>query len=754
MNKPVDFPLPVVHDDEEDCDPTAGPQLSDIIEARLSRRSMLRGAVGSGATAVFGSFALAACGGGDDVATETIQSKPPVLPGKGNAETLLGFRPVAKSIADMVSVPEGYTASVLIATGDPLFWSAPDYRNDGTDAQWNDRCGDNHDGLEFFGLSPNRRDRDPKAVDRGLLAMNHEYSVTQYLHAQGAAPNSAPTRPASEIDKEVAAHGITVVEVRRRGKTWACERGSSFNRRITALTPAEFSGPVKGHALLATKYDPTGRTTRGTLNNCGTGCTPWGTLLSGEENWAGYFFRPAGDAALRSARENFALQRYGRGGSPANGRYAWDKSDVPGDQYDRWNIGVKGSSPADDYRNEINGQGWIIEVDPYDPKSPPKKRTTMGRMAHENGCLGKLVHGEPLAVYLGDDAQREYVYKFVSAQAWDDADHNARNRYATGDKYLDSGKLYVAKYRDDGTGEWLELSMDNPAIRNYAAYPFADNGDVLTHARIAADAVGATKMDRPEWAATHPVTGEVYVTMTNNSSRRVSAASASEVSVDAANPRAYLDPEFNGVARPDTPANNRNWNGHIVRMREAGGKATATTFTWDVYLFGSEAGFDKAKVNLSHLSDDQDFSSPDGLWFSPNTSICWIQTDDGNYADVTNDQMLAALPGQLGDGEPVTIDYGTKQVTTYVGAKPTDRTLKRFFVGPVGCEIAGVTETADGRALFLNVQHPGEAVTKALVEANGPFQSNWQANAGYGPGTRPRSATVVVTKNDGGRIGS
>ena len=761
MNKPVDLPL-IAGMDEEDCNPTPGPQISDLIEARLNRRSMLRGAIGSGATAVFGGLALSACGGGGDAtaATESPLSRPAVLPGKANAETLLGFKPVAKSIADQFSVPEGYTASVIYATGDPLFWSAADYRNDGTDERWQERSGDCHDGIEFFGLNANRTDRDPAAVDRGLLAMNHEYIVGQYLHAAGATPNSAATRPAAEIAKEVAAHGISVVEVRRRGKTWSTERGSSFNRRITALTPALIAGPLKGHPLMVTKYDPSGRSTRGTINNCGTGYTPWGTLISGEENWAGYFFRPAGDNTLRSAQQNLALARYGRGVSAtaaAASRYAWEKSDQPSDESARWSIGVNPAAPADgsgDYRNELNGQGWILEVDPYAPNEPPRKRTALGRFAHENGCFSKLVHGQPLAVYLGDDSQREYVYKFVSAQAWDDADYRARNRYATGDKYLDQGKLYVAKYLEDGTGEWLELSMDNPVLRAYTAYVFADNADILAHARIAADAVGATKMDRPEWAATHPGTGEVYITMTNNASRKINTTSASENIVDAANPRAWVDPTFDGQPRTVSQGNTRNWNGHIIRMRETGGRGDAQRFAWDVYLFGAESVSDPALVNLSGLNDDQDFSSPDGLWFSQGTGVCWIQTDDGNYTDVTNDQMLAALPGQLGDGGPLTLDYGSRQVTTFMGAKPTPDTLKRFLVGPRGCEITGVTETADSRALFVNVQHPGEAVSKALVEAGGPFESNFPANAGYGVGTRPRSCTVVVTKNDGGRIGT
>ncbi|MBA3624706.1 MAG: DUF839 domain-containing protein [Methylibium sp.] len=262
-------------------------------------------------------------------------------------------------------------------------------------------------------------------------------------------------------------------------------------------------------------------------------------------------------------------------------------------------------------------------------------------------------------------------------------------------------------------------------------------------------------MDRPEWCGTHPTTGEVYFTMTNNASRSVAR-------VDAANPRSYVDPLFDGVARTGSNATPRNWNGQIVRLREDG-NAAATGFFWDVYLFGAEADAGPM-VNLSSLTDDQDFSSPDGLWFSRTTGICWIQTDDGAYTDETNCMMLAALPGTVGDGAVTTVtntatDGTTASVNTYVGKKPSAATLKRFLVGPVDCEITGATETADGRTLFINVQHPGEARVSpaSLLAEPANFVSHWPGNAGYGAGgadARPRSATIVITKNDGGRIGS
>jgi uncharacterized protein len=560
-------------------------------------------------------------------------------------------------------------------------------------------------------------------------------------------------RPAAEVDKEVALHGISIVEVRRNGSAWTTVKDSAFNRRLTALSEIEIAGPARGNALLVTKYSTNGTRTRGTLNNCGTGKTPWGTFLTGEENWFGYFTRVSGDDAARGDKSVTALRRYGRNQGAAS-RHGWETGGAD-DKYARWNNSKLGASAdgSDDYRNEMNGMGYIVEADPYDKTKPAKKRTGLGRFAHESAAFRPPVAGQPLAVYMGDDARNEYIYKFVSTAAWDAADANASDRIAAGDKYLDAGRLYVATFAADGTGQWTEVSITHPAIAGHAAYAFADQGDVLINARLAADAVGATRMDRPEWCSVNPANGEVYFSLTNNSNRRVEPTGSSQLAPDAANPRVYTD------TRSGTQAQSGNPNGHIVRIREGAAGSTATRFTWDVYLFGAEATAATGTVNLSSLTDDQDFSSPDGLVFSPSTGICWFQTDDGAYTDVTNCMMLAGLPGQVGDGSTVTLTYpkaagGTLTVNTPVGKAASADTLKRFLVGPVGCEITGLAETPDGKAMFVNIQHPGENTARADLGDSTKYTSHWPSNAGYGAGSRPRSATIVITKNDGGRIGS
>jgi secreted PhoX family phosphatase len=309
---------------------------------------------------------------------------------------------------------------------------------------------------------------------------------------------------------------------------------------------------------------------------------------------------------------------------------------------------------------------------------------------------------------------------------------------AVGDKYLDNGKLYVARFNADGTGNWLELALGvNNITGTNAAYAFADAADVVVNARLAADAAGATKMDRPEWGAVDPINGEVYMTLTNNNATLRTLAST-----DAANPRHYNDVRSNGTAQRGNP------NGHIIRWKES--SPEAVNFSWDIFLFGARSTADAATINLSGLTAESDFSSPDGLWFSRATNVCWIQTDDGAYTDVTNCMLLAALPGQVGDGGARTITNTdqtgtTKQVQTFVGATMGTK-LRRFLVGPVDCEITGIAETPDGRSMFVNIQHPGETTSAANI-AN-PL-STWPGTAG----SRPRSATIVITKDDGGVIG-
>jgi len=736
--------------DDENLNPSTNPSFEQVLDARLSRRSLLRGGVGGAAGAVLGGFSLAACGGGDD---------DPVAPPAPAPIASLAFTAVAKSLADAVVVPAGYAATPIYALGDPLAAGLAAWKNDGSDTDHDQRAGDHHDGMEYFGLNAAGTAPDASGSTRGLLAINHEATSngadgrSYYLHATGGTVNP---RPPAEADKEIAVHGVSVVEVRKTGTAWGYVQGSAYNRRITPLTPVQIAGPARGHALLKTKYSTDGTATRGTLNNCGTGITPWGTDLTGEENWAGYFFRSGTDNAARgNDRSVTSLNRYGKTQGGAS-RHGWETAGAD-DRYARWNIGKLGASidGSDDYRNELNGFGWVVEIDPYDKTAAVKKRSALGRFAHESAAFGRVAAGKPLAVYMGDDSRGEYIYKFVSTAAWSAADAAPANRIATGDKYLDAGRLYVAKFNADGTGQWIELSIANAAIAGYATYAFADQADVLVNARLAADAVGATKMDRPEWCAVHPTTGEIYYTLTNNSNRRLEPT-GSQFGLDAANPRAYSDTK--GAA-----TQSGNVNGHIIRMAEAGGETAATTFTWDVYLFGAQADADLAKVNLSALTADQDFSSPDGLWFSAATGLCWIQTDDGAYTDVTNCMMLAGVPGKVGDGAKVTLNYtkgdgSAVAVDTWVGKKPAGDALRRFLVGPVDCELTGCCETPDGTTLFVNIQHPGETLANAAdVVDPSKYLSHWPGNAGYGAGganARPRSATLAITKNDGGRIGS
>ena len=707
MNHRVDAPEQAIDFNNENSNTSANPTFDAVLDARLSRRGLLRGGVGSVGTAVLAGFGVTACGGSDDPVVE-----PPAAP------KLLGFGAVPKSLADNVLVPAGYTASVLFALGDPMAAGLAAYKNDGTDGDFDKRAGDHHDGMEWFGLGADGK-RNDSATERGLLAINHEATTDEklsshFLHADGGT-TSLP-RPAAEIDKETAIHGIAVIEVAKTGGKWGYVQNSAHNFRLTALSAIEIAGPARGNAQMVTKYSPTGTTTRGTLNNCGTGKTPWGTFLTGEENWFGYFTRsPAADAARGNDKSVTALKRYGRNQGAAS-RHGWESGGAD-DKYQRWNISKTGTSAdgSDDYRNEMNGMGYIVEIDAYDKTRMAKKRTGLGRFAHESAAFGKVEAGKPLSVYMGDDSRGEYIYKFVSTATWNPADANANDRMAIGDKYLDSGKLYAARFNADGTGTWVELTLSNTAISGYSAYSFADAADIVINTRIAADAVGATKMDRPEWNAVNPANGEIYFTLTNNSARSVNPT-GSQYLPDAANPRAYTDMK-------GTSSQNGNPNGHLVRLKEG---ATATSFTWDVYLFGAEAGADKAMVNISALTADQDFSSPDGLVFSKTTGICWIQTDDGAYTDVTNCMMLAAVPGSVGDGARKTLSYtkadGSKlDIVTPVGKPATENTLKRFLVGPKGCEITGIAESGDGRAIFVNIPHPAENTQAIVAAANCTF---------------------------------
>lgn len=798
-------------DGDVETNDSGNPSLGDLVSRRLSRRSAVLGGAKATGAAVFGSAIVAACGEGNGptasgladgsmqvkASAGQIVSLDKLVPGAGSgasytqskgpaveflgAEGLAGsfiapavgeateiqinvrkgsgstgqkviptkvivtpaeltFATVDKNFVDVVTVPSGYSVTVLTALGDPILAGVPEYANDGSDANFAGRIGDHGDALYYFGLGPNGQRAD-NSSRRGILAQNHENLTVTYLHPNG--PTAAP-RPASESLKEIEAHGVSFTEIVDKGKReWEFVKGGAFNRRITPNTPVQFTGPVAGTAWLVTKYSNDGTTGRGTINNCANGVTNWATLLTCEENWAGYF-RRSGDDANRSAREVTALRRYGV--SSSRGNYDWVTATPTADIFARWDARATSNVPADatkDYRNEPNQFGWVVEIDPYDPAAKPRKRTALGRFAHEGAWLGKVANGQRLAVYMGDDSRFEYFYKFVSAQAWHEGDANARDRLAIGDKYLDNGTLLVAKFNADGTGVWLPLIFGQvpprAATSSDAQYVFQDQMDILVNTRLAADAVGATTMDRPEWTACNPETGEIYLTLTNNSRR-------TEAQVNTANPRFYTDPN-GGTGNP---------NGHIIRIREDGNEPAALTFMWDIYLFGVDATdfASQGNQNISGLGQDNDFSSPDGMWFSRNQNpagrvrpLLWIQTDDGAIADRTNNQMLAALPGYVGDGAEAVVRNPTSQQTTFVGKAPTAATLRRFLVGPKECEITGVDTTPDGRTLFVGIQHPGEDGSFSAPSSNWP-----QSQSGTTSG-RPRSGVVAVTKDDGGVVG-
>ena len=728
------------HHPVEDSNRSDNNSICAVLDQRLSRRQILRGSA-TAATMVAGA-SLVACGGDSD-------SDSTGGAGGNNGPTIapeaLGFSAVPHSLEDRVVVPDGYQASVLIAKGDPLSLGLAAFKNDGTDVDYDQRSGDEHDAMAYFGLSDSGMPA-ASSSSRGILCINHENLEDATLHQNGptAAASNGGARPKTEVDREIQAHGVACVEVIKEGNQWRYVQGSPFNRRITAATELTMTGPVAGSELVKTRLSPAGMTRFGTLNNCGHGETPWHTYISGEENWFSYFRRDD-DSAMRTSADNTLLARYGL--TPGGQGFSYREWDTvaAGDLYARFNITVSGASATDDFRNEANQHGFAIEVDPYRPTEKAKVRTVFGRFAHEGVWFAPAVAGKPVVAYMGDDARNEYIYKFVSAENWDEADENLG--LSAGDKYLTEGTLYVASFNADGAGEWKALKFgQNGLDASNPIYPFASEADVLVGARLAADHAGATKMDRPEWSAINPLNGEIYIALTNN---RTSNRPVDDL--DSANPRAYED-VVGGANGSDG-----NANGHIIRWRETGGQHDALTFDWDIFLFGAESGADSASVNLSGLTADNDFSSPDGI-FIDMRGLMWIQTDDGTYTDTVNNQMLVAIPGEVGDGgmQQVTSSVGAdeKTVTTFVGKSASEVDLRRFLVGVPGCEITGIALTPDAKSMFVNIQHPGEGGSAASFNVDKSSWPNSNGNAqALGDGSsRPRSATIVITREDGGEI--
>ena len=737
------------HDLDLDCNTSNNTHFQEVLTKALEnpqRRGLLRGSLGLAGLALLPGCATLAAG-------------------MASGPKSLGFSAVEKSLLDNVILPPGYQYSVLHATGDALDSALPAYSNRGLEADdWSRRIGDHHDGMDIYYLDANGRYSD-KETDRAVLCVNHESSAdAHFMHPNGQTSDNVSgkkfdqfgqwdlgTRPQVEVLKEINHHGVSVVEMTKTPQGWRVKQDSPLNRRITPQTPVRISGPRASieqiRNLMTTRWDTAGAMSRGTLNNCGHGKTPWGTYLTCEENWS-FYFQSTGTGAALTANEIASRKRYGvASAAPAAGvtkavSQGWHTVSDSDDRFARWNLAAVGANAEKDFRNEANTFGFVVEIDPLSPNSTPAKRASMGRFAHEAAVCSVPKAGEPLAFYMGCDSRNEYIYKFVTTAVWDPRD--VGGGMAVGDKYLSEGKLYAARFDATGQGAWLELNINDPRLANYSAYKFANQGDVLVNARHAADAVGATRMDRPEWGAVNHRNGEIYFALTNNS-----AANRTPTKTDAANPRAYMD--------LDGKKSSGNPNGHIIRFKEAAAQPTAKSFAWDIFLFGAEE--DMGDANLSGLTAKNSFSSPDGLWFSQATGICWIQTDDGAYNDETNCMLLAAIPGQVGDGSKVTVknkmlvngveQTGTQE--TFLGAALGEARLRRFLVAPKGAEVTGITETTDGRTLFVNIQHPGEE-SKPLSSGLTP-QSQWPGNQGVGATGRPRSATIVITRLDGGLIG-
>ena len=612
----------------------------------VPRRVLLKGGLGASLLGI-----LAGCNGQRNL----LKPEP----------SLLGFAsvPVQTDLNfDKVVVAEGYQARPFFSWGDPVLAKAPPWRADASNS-WQDQllqAGQNHDGMHYFPFNdtPDRH---------GLLVVNHEY-VNPTLHPNGFTWVDGK-RPLDEVRKEQAAHGLSIIEIRKDADgLWQTVPDSSFNRRLTASTPMAISGPLAGHELMRTLGDPTAMQILGTLNNCSMGVTPWGTYLLCEENWHNYFYNAdADDHRARPAhwRSGVATE----GGKTYQG---WETVDP------RFDATPFPEQPYSAYVNEPNRFGWVVEVDPFDPASTPVKRTALGRYCRECATVS-LGEDGVMAVYSGDDTRGEYIYKFVPAEAYDPSQPE-RNR-----NLLDNGTVYVACLNEDGSGEWKALVWGESGLTPENG--FSDQAFVLVNARLAADKVGATPMDRPEWVAIHPESRDVYVSLTNNKDR--------------------------GRKQPLHPANPRanNLHGQILKIQEQDANPGATNFRWELFLLAGDEDTDQANLEGNIRGDV--FSSPDGLAFDADGRL-WIETD-------------------YDDDEPQNVNMGCNQLLC---ADPVSREVRRFLVGPRGCEITGITFSPDHRTLWINIQHPG---------------ISYPACDGK---SRPRSTTVVITKNDGGIIGS
>ncbi len=647
---------------------STNPTMGDIINTRFSRRSFMRGslAVAAISTTVSPLALLTA----EDARAESLSS--------------FDFKEVEAGVDQTHHVAEGYDADILLRWGDKLFADSPDFDPlKQTAAAQEKLFGYNNDYIGFIPLEGN--------PDHGLLVVNHEYTNAEIMFPKFASvvkekvmkdgkPVLKDGKEVEEekvklgeytkdlVDIEMAAHGGSVIEIRKVDGKWQPVLDGKYNRRLTATTEMQLSGPVAGHARVQTPSDPTGRKVFGTINNCAGGVTAWGTYLMAEENFNGYF----GGEIAEDHPEFKQLKRLGAPG----GQYEWSAF------YDRFDVSKEPTEP--------NRFGWIVEVDVMDPTSVPKKRTAIGRFKHE-GCESIVNSDGRVVLYTGDDERFDYVYKFVTK-----ATFNPDDRAANMD-ILDDGTLYVAKFLADGTLEWLPLIHGEGPLT--AANGFASQADVLINTRLASDALGATKMDRPEDIQPNPKTGKVYVMLTNNTKRKADQ-------LDAANPRA------------------ENAFGHIIEISETEGDFTSTKSKWDVLLKCGDPAIAEVGASFSTATTKNGwFGMPDNCAIDADGRL-WVATDGNNEKDTGRTDGIWAVDTE-GDARG---------------------TSKLFFRVPVGAEMCGPSFNPTSDTFFVAVQHPGDA---GLATYEAPA-TRWPDFKDDMP---VRPAVVAITKQGGGRIG-
>ncbi|HEU4352333.1 MAG TPA: PhoX family phosphatase [Burkholderiales bacterium] len=630
--------------DGEAVNPSTEPTIREVI----SRRMMLKGMAAGGAFGLFGAGSGCAAIGGTQRA--------------GDGSAPLTFPEIPRFKDEQHHVAPGYNVQVLLRQGDPIRPGAPEYNpatQTGADQerQFGTDC-------DFIGYMP--LPAGSNSSTRGLLGVNHENH-----RAAICFPGNPKQLSREQVEVQMAAQGFSVVEIAKEANQWRIVKDSRYNRRISTNAPMRISGPAAGSLRMQTSADPRGTRSLGTVNNCAGGTTPWGTFLTAEENIQNYFVGDAGKGPEAAPRKRYAIT--GKGRYDDWGRY-----------FDRFNL--------DKEPNEPNRFGWIVEIDPYDPDHTSVKRTALGRAAHE--CATTAVnHDGRVAVYSGDDARMEFVYKFVTEGRFDPS-----NRAANRD-LLDRGTLYAARFEASGKMRWLPLVFGQGPLT--PANGFNSQADVVIEARRAGTLLGATPMDRPEDVEPHPLTGNIYVVMTYNE-RRTAAQ------VDAANPRA------------------ENKYGHIIEIvpPRVNGKPdhAATECDWGFFILaGNPADPSHGARYANPVTVNGWLVAPDNVAFDPKGRI-WISTDGQDDWAGFNDSLYGAAT-----------------------SGPTRGATRAFFTGPAGCEICGPCFAPDGKTLFLAIQHPGDGSTFDKPSTRWPDFRN---------DLPPRGAVIAVTKADGGEIGS